>query len=571
MDSTSPPTRRVLSSGRYELGELIGQGGMSSVYHGFDTRLRRTVAIKILRSSLASDPAFRTRFRQEAQSASRMAHPTIVRVFDAGEDTETAADGSQTQIPFIVMEHVAGRNLKQVIAEEGPLPLEESARIIGRVLTALEYSHRAGVVHRDIKPGNIMITDSGQVKVMDFGIARAITDSSSTVAQTTQVLGTASYFSPEQAKGETVDARTDLYSAGVVLFEMLTGSAPFRGDTAVAVAYQHVSEPPPVPSTLNPDVSPAFDRVVANALRKDRRERYQSAADFRADVEVAASGRIPAASREPDLEETLFGPSDDRLSESELALRRLTEDSTVVRTQSRPPVIWIWAAILSVVVIIFAVVFWIFTLVPANIVPDSSRKIPDLTGVTQQNAVSTLTDLGLSYVVRQQNDPTVDPGQVISTDPEAGMSVQVGSTVTLFVSLGPELATVPTNIINVSPEAAASALQAAGFVVGTTTMAHSPTVGPNLVMTTSPAGGQQVPKGSTVDLVVSDGMVEIPDVVGQAVATATQMLQAGGVQVPVTEAANPGCRQQSGTPVVSQSAVGTQPQGTRVTITYCSG
>ena len=232
-----------LLAGRYRIGALIGRGGMSDVHVGTDSRLGRTVAIKLLKSSLAVDPAFRTRFRQEAQAAARMAHPTIVRVFDAGEETITDDSGSESQVPFIVMEHVDGRLLKDII-HEGPVDATEAVRIIDGVLTALEYSHRAGVVHRDIKPGNIMITKSGQVKVMDFGIARAISDSSATVAQTTAILGTASYFSPEQAKGESVDARTDLYSTGVVLFEMLTGRTPFRGDTPVAVAYQHVSETP---------------------------------------------------------------------------------------------------------------------------------------------------------------------------------------------------------------------------------------------------------------------------------------------------------------------------------------
>ncbi|WP_367882226.1 protein kinase domain-containing protein [Rathayibacter oskolensis] len=216
---------------------------MSEVYLGTDTRLGRTVAIKELKLSLSSDSAFRLRFRQEAQAASRMSHPTIVRVFDAGEEVTLDDNGTESRRPFIVMEHIEGRLLKDIIAE-GPVEIDEAVRITEGILTALEYSHRAGVVHRDIKPGNIMITPSGQVKVMDFGIARAVSDSAATVAQTTAILGTAAYFSPEQAKGEQVDARSDLYSAGIVLFELLTGRAPFRGDTPVAVAYQHVSETP---------------------------------------------------------------------------------------------------------------------------------------------------------------------------------------------------------------------------------------------------------------------------------------------------------------------------------------
>ncbi len=259
-----------LLAGRYRLGDLIGRGGMSNVYMGRDERLGRQVAIKLLRSQLAGDPIFRTRFRQEAQAASRMAHPTIVRVFDAGEERIAEPGGFEGVVPFIVMEYVDGRLLKDVIKSDGPLDVAEAIRVTEGILTALEYSHRAGVVHRDIKPGNVMITHGGQVKVMDFGIARAISDSSATVAQTTAILGTAQYFSPEQARGESVDARTDLYSTGIVLFEMLTGRPPFSGDTPVAVAYQHVSEAPAAPSSLNPLVSPAVDQVVLHALAKDR-------------------------------------------------------------------------------------------------------------------------------------------------------------------------------------------------------------------------------------------------------------------------------------------------------------
>ncbi|HEY8590631.1 MAG TPA: protein kinase, partial [Naasia sp.] len=205
---------------------------MADVYLGTDIRLGRTVAIKLLKSSLTGDPAFRSRFRQEAQAAARMAHPTIVRVFDAGEEIVRDANGVESPVPFIIMEYVDGKLLKDIIGM-GPLEPAEAVHIVDGILTALEYSHRAGVVHRDIKPGNIMITRTGQVKVMDFGIARAVSDSSATVAQTTAILGTAAYFSPEQARGESVDARTDLYSTGLVLFEMLTGRQPFRGNSAV--------------------------------------------------------------------------------------------------------------------------------------------------------------------------------------------------------------------------------------------------------------------------------------------------------------------------------------------------
>ncbi|HXR43972.1 MAG TPA: protein kinase, partial [Pseudolysinimonas sp.] len=301
---TSPP--RVIA-GRYQLGELLGHGGMADVYAGLDARLGRQVAVKLLKPALANDPSFRTRFRQEAQAAARMAHPTIVRVFDAGEETVREPSGQEVQVPFIVMERVDGTLLKDLIAR-GPVEATEAGRIVDGILTALEYSHRAGVVHRDIKPGNVMVTPSGQVKVMDFGIARAISDSSATIAQTSAILGTAQYFSPEQARGEAVDARTDLYATGVVLYELLTGRPPFRGDTAVAVAYQHVSEAPIPPNAINPAISPALNAVVMHALAKDRAERFQTASDFRRDLEIALAGKVPDRSpAADDFNATLFG------------------------------------------------------------------------------------------------------------------------------------------------------------------------------------------------------------------------------------------------------------------------
>ena len=354
---------RVLA-GRYQVGELIGRGGMADVHVGTDSRLGRRVAIKLLKPTLANDPAFRTRFRREAQDAAKMAHPTIVRIFDAGEEVVREQTGIETLVPFIVMEYVEGRLLKDMIAE-GPMDPAEAAKIIEQVLTALEYSHRAGVVHRDIKPGNIMVTAAGQVKVMDFGIARAISDSQATIAETSAIVGTAQYFSPEQARGEGVDARTDLYSTGIVLFELLTGRAPFRGDNPVAVAYQHVNSDAVPPSSINPEVSPALDAVVLRSLTKDRFERYQTASEFRQDVEVAAAGQVPLrkAGANDAFHATLFGANPSTRSGSDATLRQLSIDNDrSARTQSRPPVAWIWAGIATMVVIIVAVVFWAFNL-----------------------------------------------------------------------------------------------------------------------------------------------------------------------------------------------------------------
>ena len=281
--------QKRLIANRYELGNLIGRGGMADVYEGIDTRLGRTVAIKLLKSDLANDPTFEDRFRQEAQASARMAHPTIVRVYDAGEDIELDSRGNQVKHPFIVMEYVRGKLLRDILHERR-LSIEEAVNYASGVLTALEFSHKAGVIHRDIKSANIMITENDQVKVMDFGIARAISDSSATMANTVGIMGTAQYFSPEQAKGENVDARTDLYSTGVLLYEMLAGRPPFKGESAVSIAYQHVSEAPDAPSTHNNLISAELDQVVLHALAKDRNNRFPSAEEFRDHLIAAANG-----------------------------------------------------------------------------------------------------------------------------------------------------------------------------------------------------------------------------------------------------------------------------------------
>src|SRR6478735_4294006 len=412
---------------------------MSDVHKGTDTRLGRIVAIKLLKPSLATDPAFRTRFRQEAQAAARMAHPTIVRVFDAGEETVRGVDGHEVQLPFIVMERIDGKLLSDLIAN-GPVAPEEAARIVTGILTALEYSHRAGVVHRDIKPGNVMLTSNGQIKVMDFGIARAISESSANVAQTSAVLGTASYFSPEQARGESVDARTDLYSTGVVLYELLTGRTPFRGDSPVAVAYQHVSELPTPPNAVNPAVSPAMSAVVTHALSKDRFERFQSAAEFKADLEVAVGGKVPdRAPGSDDFNATLFGVNPNSSAASEATLRRLANDENrPVRTQSRPPVAWIWGGIVLMIVIIVAAMVWVFSLSPERIVgPGTSITVPDVVGEPADAGIQTLTEAGLRPTRIDRPDDTVAAGLIVSTSIDAGTKVGPEEAIDVIVSTGP--------------------------------------------------------------------------------------------------------------------------------------
>ncbi len=299
--SSMTESPRVLGN-RYEVGDLLGRGGMAEVHLGRDTRLSRVVAIKLLRTDLARDPVFQARFRREAQAAASLNHPSIVAVYDSGEEHVAESGGSLVTLPYIVMEYVEGRTLRELLRAGQHLDPRVALEVTAGVLAALDYSHRAGIVHRDIKPANVMLTPNGEVKVMDFGIARALADSSSTMTLTHAVIGTAQYLSPEQARGETVDARSDLYSTGCMLFELVTGRPPFMADSPVSVAYQHVREPAPSPSEFKPGLPPDLDRVILHALAKDRETRYQTAADFRADVENLLRGRqvvAPAPMADP--------------------------------------------------------------------------------------------------------------------------------------------------------------------------------------------------------------------------------------------------------------------------------
>ena len=562
-------------AGRYDLGELIGRGGMADVHVGTDNRLGRRVAVKLLKPSLANDPAFRARFRREAQDAAKMAHPTIVRIFDAGEETVTGPNGTDSLIPFIVMEYVDGRLLKDMVAN-GPLEPSEAARIVGQVLTALEYSHRAGVIHRDIKPGNIMVTSNGLVKVMDFGIARAITESSSTIAETSAVVGTAAYFSPEQARGESVDARTDLYSTGVVLFELLTGSPPFRGDNPVAVAYQHVNSEAAPPSSLNPRVSPALDAVVLRALGKDRFERYQSATDFRRDLDAAVAGAVPIrpVAVPNDFNATLFGVNPSSVAGSEATLRQLAvdEDDRLARTQSRPPVAWIWAAIASMVAIIVAVVFWTFSLSPAQLTANVSVDVPNVVGQTYPDGSALLIDNNLVPQKFTEASDSVAEGVIIRTDPEAGVTVTPGLQVKVYVSLGETPVTVP-DVTNMLEADAIAALTEATLVYGSTTAEFSPTIKAGVVIRSDPAGGAErladgtiIRKGAEVNLVVSNGRIVVPDVTGLAIAAANAALTP--LQLNIKINSDLGC---SGGTVADQSIVGEQPQKSEITLRVCVG
>ena len=555
-----------LLAGRYRVEQHIGRGGMAEVHVGTDTRLGRKVAIKLLKSSLANDPTFRMRFRQEAQAASRMTHPTIVRVFDAGEETVLESGGGEAQLPFIVMEFVDGKLLKDLI-KDGPMTAQEAGHIIRGILTALEYSHRAGVVHRDIKPGNVMVTRAGQVKVMDFGIARAISDSSATVAQTSVILGTAQYFSPEQAKGETVDVRSDLYSTGVVLFEMLTGRAPFRGDSPIAVAYQHVSERPETPSRLNPAISEQLDAVILRALEKDKTKRYQSADDFRDDIDAILAGRTPTA-RLPtvEIQQELFGGAEET---AESTVRRLAfDDRASSSTSSRPPAAWIWAGVITVVAIVLAVALWVVSLATGGFGADN-RSVPDgLQGSTVASAEAAIRGKDLQPILHQEPSSTVGKGIVIRASPAAATMLTKGDSVGLWVSTGTPQATVPP-LEGLSQGDATQELTDAKLQVGQVTTGHSPTVPEGDVISASEKTGDTVDQNTSVDLLVSDGQVDLPDFTGKPISDAQKALEALGLTPDIQQVG--GCGEAGDIVYYQATAAGDVPQGAKITLQQCNG
>ncbi len=550
---------------RYLLERVLGQGGMATVFLARDTKLDRAVAIKLLHTELAEQAAFRTRFRQEAHAAARINHPSIVRVFDAGEDSNNGRT-----LPYLVMEYVDGELLSALIAG-GPLSQADALHVMGGILTALEYSHRAGVVHRDIKPGNIMVLADGSVKVMDFGIAHAVTEATASVAQTTAILGTAAYFSPEQARGEVVDERSDLYSAGVVLFEMLTGRVPFIADSPVRVAYQHLSEPPVAPSSLNSAVSPEVDALVAHALTKSKLGRYTTAEEFRADVEKAAAGIMPVLPQPSDTELLLTEVDTLELSPQELMLRQLAESGVEVRVTRRPPTGWLWAGGTLILALAAAVLFWAMNLAPSDELPSAQRQVPQLTNMSQADAIAALDKLDLGNQVFQVSDNTIQTGNVVRTDPQAGEVVTAKTTISLYVSTGKAVLSVP-NLTNQTLAQAQATLTAAGFVPGVQNQVDSPTIPAGMIISTDPVVGTAVPVGSTINLNVSTGQVKVPSVLGQPISQATLTLTGDALRLTVNPIGDTSCPTAPGQPITAQSVgPGEVPQGSSVDLHFCAG
>ena len=534
-------TPRVLS-GRYEIKELLGRGGMAEVHAGWDTRLGRRVAIKLLRSDLARDPSFHERIKREAQSAARLNHPGIVGVYDSGEETFTESGGGEVQVPFIVMEFVEGQTLREVITQHGPLTTQESLDVIAGVLAPLDYSHRKGIVHRDIKPANVMLTPEGDIKVMDFGIARALEDTSS-LTQTQSVVGTAQYLSPEQAKGEVVDARSDLYSTACLLYELLTGRPPFVGDSQLAVAYQHVGETPKAPSELNHKLSPAIDRLVMHSLQKDRDARYQDAFTFREDVLCARDGRPMSIddeattqvmsqpySQEP-ATRVMSSPAEhqpDYGSKPGAEPGIMTSAVATVKEdqpnpdQDRKRRGLMWTGIAMIVLVLAGLAFWIYqTSKPPEIV---TVHLADLSDKPAAEAKKYLQENNLVAEEKEVADNEVKEGNVVSTDPGPGTDVPEGETVVLKVSTGPEDVKVP-DLKGMSEAQARQELEKAGLNAGSNIEENSPDEDKGTVLSTEPKKDSTVKAGSTVDLVLSSGKVEVPDVVGMTKDDACKALE----------------------------------------------
>jgi eukaryotic-like serine/threonine-protein kinase len=550
--SDQPTGGRRRVGGRYELGELLGRGGMAEVRKGTDVRLGRVVAVKRLRTDLASDPTFQARFRREAQSSASLNHHSIVSVYDTGEEPST--DGSGVPQPYIVMEYVAGRTLRDILREGRKILPERALEITSGILAALDYSHRAGIVHRDIKPANVMLTPSGDIKVMDFGIARAIADSSSTMTQTAAVVGTAQYLSPEQARGETVDSRSDVYSTGCLLYELLTGRPPFVGDSPVSVAYQHVREQAPPPSSLDPELPPEIDAIVMKSLTKSVEDRYQSAAEMRADIERFLAGRPVVAPVVP--VGAVAGPSGDAPTSLFTALP-VDEDGEPERRKRWPVVVT------SIAVIVLIALAAVLGPVLFSSSPDTTT-VPQVVNMTQAQAEARIKAAGLALgQVSQEASQDVPKGRVVAQDPDPMSTLTAGGQVDLTVSTGKPDVVVPY-VIGDDKDTARQKITDAGLKVKLVEQASDED--PDTVTRTEPNPADTVSTGSLVTVFYSAGPKKVPSVVGLQVGAARARLKAAGFDVDTVQDSQ--TVSEKGI-VLKQSppAFTAQPQGTTVVIT----
>ncbi len=572
---------RILA-GRYEVGELIGRGGMAEVHIGHDARLGRTVAIKILRSDLARDPSFQARFRREAQAAASLNHPAIVAVYDTGEETYTDQHtGAVAHVPFIVMEYVEGHTVQEIVRDGHAVPIDEAIEIVSGVLSALEYSHQAGIVHRDIKPANVMLTPTGAVKVMDFGIARAMADSAATMTQTQAVIGTAQYLSPEQARGETVDTRSDLYSTGCLLFELLTGRPPFMGDSPVAVAYQHVREAPPLPSSIAGDLPETLDRITLRALAKERDARYSNAAEFRSDLEAAIHGGqilaptlaavSAAAVGAPDGFDPnatqVFGaqtqpvPAAAAWAPTGLGEPHIAGANDEDEGGSRKTLMWV---LIGVAALAIAALIFLFVINGKSEPAAEQTSVPSLSGMTKQDAEEALAKVDLKMKGYEEKSD-VEKGLFVKSDPEPGTAIETGSTVEVWFSAGPNSTEVP-DVTGKSQDEARKLLEAANLEVASSLDSETGGEVPKDHITRSdPESGKTVPAGSTVKLYISDGQVDVPDLLGLKEKKARDTIRALNAKIEL-EIVSEESDEKEGTVIEQRPAAGPIAQGSEVTI-----
>lgn len=544
---------RVLSD-RYELGELLGRGGMADVYKARDTRLGRAVAIKMLRADVARDSQLQARFRREAQAVAGLNNPFIVAVYDTGEHVVTNQGHDSAHVPYIVMEYVHGKTLRDLIRSKS-LTINQAIDYTLGVLSALDYSHRSGIVHRDIKPANVMVTEDehgalGQVKVMDFGIARTISDSAATMTQTQTVMGTAQYLSPEQARGESVDARSDLYSAACLLYEMLAGRPPFVGDSPVSVAYQHVREHPPLPSTYNTELSPALDALLLRALQKDRSHRFQDAASFRRALRAARTGVMPTPVTTPaevspaaatalavsgpvvapallplPAVEDVTGPVqavDDggpstRAMAKVLAGGALTTDDDgseqsedVAPADKRRRRAWMITLFIGLAIVLGGGAMVGYNMLNAEPVAVVQVSIPSLVGTSQDEAMTELRNLGLEPQVTEEFSTSVATGEVIRTQPGSGSMLNPGSAIEVYASKGPSEVTIPEDLAGKTEAEVRDDLRALNLTFNNNEMVDHGIIPATFVVTTDPAPGKKVPVNSSITLKISTGQVSMP-------------------------------------------------------------
>jgi serine/threonine-protein kinase len=541
---------------RYDVGQVIGRGGMAEVYEGTDRRLNRRVAIKVLRPDLARDPMFQERFRREAQSAAGLNHPNIVAIYDTGEDL-IGEGASQVSVPYIVMEFVDGVTLRHML-NNGPRILPERAlEVIAGVLAALDYAHRHGIVHRDIKPANIMINTNGDAKVMDFGIARAMSDAATSVTATSAVMGTAQYLSPEQARGELVDARSDIYSSGCVLYELLTGVTPFNGDSPVAIAYQHVNEPPKPPSSLDNSIPSSLDSITLGALAKSPSNRYQTAAEMRSDVERSIAG-MPIMSRQNHATQAIPTNATQAIP---------IVDSFPGTVAVAPPKTtnnrarWFFTGFATVLAasLIFLLGDNLFNTGPETVA------VPNVKAQTVEEATLALTEVGLVVGTQTpQADDNAPKGTVIGQDPAAGELIELGQAVNLIVSAGKDQTSVPDLVDLASSEDARLALTEARLVLGKVTPEDSDKP-EGTVIAQEPAANTSVDIGTLVSITVSSGKVPVPNVVGATQTDAKNTLLNAGFLVEVVFEENGAVAENT---VISQNpaAASVTLKGTTVTI-----